>query len=499
MRVFVGGVFHESNAFSPVPTGIDDYECTSGAEPLETLQSRFFGYGDLAMAAAQAGCTVHAGFYACAQPAAPSDRASYEELRHRLIRSLREAGTVDIVLLFLHGAHIAEGYDDCQTDIVRHTRAVVGPDVPIGVELDLHANATRQLIDAADVVLCCWEYPHIDFGERARKLVAACLALARGAQPRRVWFRALPAIANLPTRSGPGADLLSAMAKAEADGEALVSVAHGFALSDTPDTHAAVWVYADDRGQGILDTIVGSYLRSAQESHAQAPLRSVEEALDLALGCGVSPVVLADRSDNAGAGAAGDATFVLQALLARGVTDAAIGMIWDPAAVQAAHRAGVGARLRLRIGGHCGPLSGETVEEEVEVLATRSDLAQQVFGIGQAMPLGLSAALRVRGVLVVVNTIRQQTMSREVFTGHGIDPARMRLLVVKSTNHFQEDFGRMAARIIHCDAPGAGAEDLSTFAFQRLPRPCWPLDPLDAALARTRYPEPDMASTGCAS
>ena len=83
--------------------------------------------------------------------------------------------------------------------------------------------------------------------------------------------------------------------------------------------------------------------------------------------CPSAPVVIADRSDNAGAGAASDSTYILAELIERGVTDTALGMIWDPMAVRACHDAGVGARLPLRIGGKAGRLSGAPIDADVEV------------------------------------------------------------------------------------------------------------------------------------
>jgi microcystin degradation protein MlrC len=66
------------------------------------------------------------------------------------------------------------------------------------------------------------------------------------------------------------------------------------------------------------------------------------------------PVVIADGSDNPGGGAPCDSTFILRALLDRGIDRRALGMIWDPEAVTIANRAGVGREVLLRIGGKYG-------------------------------------------------------------------------------------------------------------------------------------------------
>src|SRR5689334_4537012 len=74
------------------------------------------------------------------------------------------------------------------------------------------------------------------------------------------------------------------------------------------------------------------------------------------------PIVLADRSDNPGSGASGDSTFILRRLLERGISDVALGPLWDPIAVRIAFDAGVGARLPMRIGGKTGPMSGDPLD-----------------------------------------------------------------------------------------------------------------------------------------
>ena len=206
----------------------------------------------------------------------------------------------------------------------------------------------------------------------------------------------------------------------------------------------------------------------------------VEESVELAMAATAWPVVLADRADNAGGGASSDSTFVLRELLRRGATDTALAMLWDPVAVRMCHDAGVGARLALRIGGKCGPLSGDPLDVVAEVTSTRTDAVQAIFGLGEpAHPIGRSAAIRVEGVDVVITAVREQVFSRHVFSEHGIDPLRRKVLVVKSTQHFMNDFAKFAAQVVRCDGPGTLTADLSTLPYTRARRPILGADPVD--------------------
>src|SRR5690606_41079695 len=81
------------------------------------------------------------------------------------------------------------------------------------------------------------------------------------------------------------------------------------------------------------------------------------------------PVIIADVQDNPGAGGSSDTTGILRALLRHGAANAAIGLIVDPQAARAAHRAGVGNTVRIALGGHSGipddtPLDAEFVVEK---------------------------------------------------------------------------------------------------------------------------------------
>jgi microcystin degradation protein MlrC len=483
MRVFVGGLFHETNVFSPIPTGLADYAIAG--EPGVSPES-LFGYTDMIAAARAAGWSVVEGFFASAQPGGRSDAATWHELRARFAECLRAAGRVDAVLLFCHGAQVAEGEDDCEGALLADVRALIGDSVPIGMELDLHANVSDAMLARATHLLACWEYPHIDFAARAAKLVALIGETLAGAPPPHLACRRLPLAANLPTRVGPGAALVQTMAELEAGpGIAAVSLTHGFALSDTPEAGSMVWASgAREAAEAAVEMLAQRYVEAALARDAQAPLQGVADSLALvrqAMGPG-GPVVLADRADNPGGGAPGDSTFLLHAVLEAGITGVGVGLFWDPAAVDAAFAAGAGARVTLPLGGRHGALSGPPLTRAFTVRSIAKAGSQRIFGHGAPQPLGRSAALETGGLTIIVNSIRQQIMSREPFELHGLDPERFALVVAKSANHFEEAFRPIARRIVYCDAPGAASEDLATFSFSRLARPCWPLDPLPPEL-----------------
>jgi microcystin degradation protein MlrC len=207
--------------------------------------------------------------------------------------------------------------------------------------------------------------------------------------------------------------------------------------------------------------------------HELAPAHvSIDEALDQALAEPEGPVVIADTSDNAGGGAPGDSTFILRRLLDRGITDAISAMYWDPVAVRFCRDAGVGATLDLRIGGKCGPLSGDPVDLRVTVKGVGTALTQR-FGT-MPWPLGDAAWVSAEGLDLVLNTQRTQVFHPDCMTGLGLDPTTRRIVVVKSNYHFQAGFAPIAKKLLFCAPPGVTQPNYGEIAYTKLTKPYWP-------------------------
>jgi len=494
MHIFLAALAHETNSFSPIPTTLRAFEegilyrpRAGGAGRDEALG--FPGYGYLLGVADEHGDRVTCGLCAWAQPGGPVARAVHESLRDELLGQLAAAGPVDAVFLVLHGAMIARGCDDCEGELLERVRALVGPGVAVGALLDLHATLTPRMLASGAVLVACKEYPHTDYLARTRELHAILARVADGRCRPDTLMRRVPMLGVFGTGEAPVRALVDEAQRLEAvPGILSISLIHGFPWSDTVHTGAAVLVvYMADaqanpeaaaRAGEIAATLArGFFALRTHGGHAALPVEDAIDACMAAAGTGL--VVLADSADNPGGGAACDSTFVLHALLERGVRDAALGMIWDPLAVQLAIDAGVGATLPLRIGGKVGLASGPPVDVLASVTAVRHDARQHGLAGEFTEALGDAVAIRADGIDIVLNTRRQQVFSPECFTELGIDLQTRRLVVVKSTRHFRARFDAIAAGTIICDAPGALNGDLARLPYARLARPIWPLDPIE--------------------
>jgi microcystin degradation protein MlrC len=492
VRLFLAMMSHETNTFSNVPTDRGQFEKRNlhyGGEIVETFRGTGTCLGGMIAAAERLGATLVPSVAAAASPAGRVTKEIYEHVKERLLADLRTAGKVDGVLLDLHGAMVPEGMDDGEGDIIAAVRAVVGADVPIAVTLDLHGNLSEAMVRGADLLHGYKTYPHVDMAERGVE-AAERLAdtIARRIRPTAAFRRPplLPPIGSQRTAVGPMRRLYDLADEMERDPKVVsISILAGFPYADIPEAGLGVYVVTDD-DPALAETLAERLSRAAWEHrhefvHSGLP---VPEAVRRAIAAPHRPVLLADMADNTGGGAAGDGTEILRELVRVGARSAVVACLWDPAAVEACVRAGVGQRITVPVGGkvddrHGAPL---TVTGVVRTLSDGRFVHKGPMGRGLPGRLGTTAVLDVDDIKVILISYRWQTLDPEMLRFVGIEPLDHKIVVVKSTIHYRAAFEPLAAEIVEVDAPGLSSSNLGRFRFERVRRPIFPLDP------ETTYP-----------
>lgn len=480
MRVFTASLATETNTFSPIPTSADNFYEAFYAAPGEHPDRPTLCSAPLWVARRRAraeGWTLIEGSTAWAEPSGTCARAAYETFRDEILAQLEAALPLDGVLLGLHGAMVAHGYDDCEGDIIARTREIVGGDAVIGVEHDPHCHLTRRRLEGADILITFKEFPHTDPVERAEEVVELTLRAIRGEIRPVMSVVDCRTISSFPTTREPMRSFVDRIKTLEGrDGVLSISIAHGFPFGDVPEIGARVLVITDDakgRGDRLAADLAGEVV--AMREKTKPPFLEPDEAIDRALAnTAGGPVVIADPTDNPGGGAPGDSTHLLRRLIERGVENAVLGPLWDPIAVRFCHAAGEGARLPLRFGGKTAPTSGAPIDAEVEVVSLVRDATQSFSDA--TVPLGDCARIRIGGVEVVLITKRTQALGRELFTNLGIELEAKRIVSVKSTNHFHAAFAPIAAEVLYTDAGGPLPRDVRKVPYTKIQRPIWPLD-----------------------
>ncbi len=490
MKAFCATIVHESNSFSPIPTDLSSFSddvlyrpsTGEGGEHLKHALAEV----NLVELMNNRGHEAVVGLIANAEPSAPASQETFELLRDELLDNLKMALPVDFVFLFLHGAQMAEGYDDCEGEIISCVREIVGQGIPIGIVLDLHCNITETMVDCADIITTCKEYPHIDFGERAEQVVCLLEQISNNEITPITRITRIPMLGLYVTTGEPMRSLVDDIIRLENDDDVLsLSLCHGFNWSDVSFSGACALAITNDKpakAQQLANNIAERFW--CARDAVDANCITIEKALGEIHRKKNAPALIADTADNPGGGASGDSTFILRALLDNNIEDAALAMIWDPVAVNVAAKAGVGAHIPLRLGGKISIYSGDPLDVIAEVMMIRDDATQLAQGMRQS--LGLSAHIRIAGVDVIVNSIRQQTFSPECFTCFGIDPMKKAILVVKSSQHFHETFSSFTNAIYYVSSPGQIEPNFWAKPFSKLQRPIWPIDSLPfSAFGRT--------------
>ena len=479
MKVFFATLSTETNTFSPIPTGRAafmgdrDWYRTEGSKHPAAMGNR--ALIEFRARAEADGYEIAESICASAQPAGTTLRNIYEELRDMILADVRAAMPVDVVLLNMHGAMVADGYEDAEGDTLARVREIVGPKATIGIELDLHCHLTELMRTSADVIITYKEYPHIDIAERAAELYTLCTAAQRGEIKPVMAYHDCRMISMWRTTVEPMKSFVARMAALEGkDGILSVSFGHGFPWGDVPEVGAKMVVIADGdaaKAAALAKTLGEEIWAIREECFPRHD--TIDGGIDAALEPGQGPIVIADVADNAGGGAPSDNTAILRRLVDRDVQGVAIGCFWDPIAVKFCVEAGVGATFDLRIGGKCGVASGDPVDLKVTVMALKEDHSQGGLSGGRA-PMGSSAWVRAGGIDIILNSTRTQVFQPDAFEGIGCTLTDKKIVVVKSTQHFHAGFAPIARSVRYVAAPGAIGPDFAAIPFTRRTTPYWP-------------------------
>ncbi|MGH6861320.1 MAG: M81 family metallopeptidase [Phyllobacterium sp.] len=483
MRIFTASLATETNTFSPVPTDRASFEMAFYAAPGDHPDTPTLCSAPMVVLRRRArleGFDLVEGTAAWAEPGGLLQQNAYEGLRDEIIGQLRAAMPVDGVVLGLHGAMVAQGYDDCEGDLLERIRTLVGPDVLIACELDPHSHLTPKRVENADILAAFLEFPHTDFYERGEHVVDLALRSLKGEITPVISTFDCRMIGVYPTSRDPMRSYVDRMKALEGrDGILSVSLIHGFMAGDVPELGTRLLVVTDnepEKGAALAEKL-GMELFALRGTTAM-PMLDTEAGLDAAVALVAArpgkPAVIADVWDNPGGGVAGDGTLILRRILERGIDNVSVATIWDPVAVTFCLAAGEGAHIQLRFGGKAGPDGGAPIDARVEVVKAVKE-GWQSFGKSR-VTLGPAALVRLEGtdIDVILNTNRTQTFQPDIFSNLGIDPAAKDILLVKSTNHFHAGFEPVAAEIIYIDAGAPYPSNPKKTDYRKLSREIWP-------------------------
>jgi microcystin degradation protein MlrC len=395
--VLIAQFAHETNTFSRLPTTLEDYRrrwLLEGDEIVPRFRGTRTEIGGLIDYAEKAGWQLVPTVAANATPSGKLTRETWETIRDRILARARNAADVSGAVLALHGAMVSETEDDAEGALLEALRGVLGASVPIVVTLDLHANATPRMAKHANALISYRTYPHTDQYERAQQAATLLDRIVAGsAKAQTVLVQ--PPTSSAPTtgaRCSPGRCATCSRwpsASSRKRGSTR-SASRRASCRPTSSGPALRWRYRTIRRVPTARLRLQTSYRTRSgggETKKQSPIAAVDEVVRaVKADPGGGPLVIADGTDNPGGGGYGDATNLLRALIAGAVQGCRVGHLYDPAAVQAAIKAGAGKTLRVRLGGHIDPAFGAPIETEAHVqsLSDGSFINDGPMGQGRA-------------------------------------------------------------------------------------------------------------------
>ncbi|ESW63448.1 M81 family metallopeptidase [Mesorhizobium sp. C277A] len=484
LRVAIAGLLHETNTFAPFGAFYDDFAradgwpaITFGADILDVFPPLEIPIGGF-IAAAKDTCDLVPIVWAAAEPTSFVSDDAFERIATEICSGIAAAGKLDAIFLDLHGAMAVQSYEDGEGELLRRVRAFVGPELPVVISLDLHANVTETMVELCDGIALFRTYPHIDMaatGQRAFTLLGHRIRHGRALAKA---FRKPPFLIPLAAQCTDFEPCKSLYQKLPGYLDAAVfnvDMALGFPLADIRDCGPAIVAYGTDAAAvaAAADKACAAMLEA--ESMFEMPLLSVGQAVEHALlhGGRGETIVLADVQDNPGCGGTSDTVGLLRGMVEGGLRNSALGLLWDPETAASAHEAGVGAEMDVRLGGRFGyDAEPYRVRVRVEQLWEGVFTANGPFLAGVKVDLGRMARLRVldprSDVQVAVSTIRYQCLDQDLLRAVGIEPKEQSVVAVKSTIHFRADFAPMAKEIVMVESPGAHWCRSETLPYERL-------------------------------
>ena len=488
MRVAIAGFQHETNSFAKVKASLAKWEEAGilyGEEIVkEYRESKATIAGILSRLKSEPEVDLVPLVFSRLMPMGHMTVEAVNYLMNEILTMIEEQGPWDIVFLAQHGAAVSDLYKDPDGELAERVRAIVGPDVIIVTNLDMHANVSRKVVSNSDIVKVYQTNPHLDTFERAFESADLAIKYFKGEIKPTMYLATPPLVVNIlkqGTSDKPMSDLLK-FAQSEMANPAVlsVSVVEGYPYSDVPQmgmTFLAITNNDAALAQSVANKIALHAWGMRVELNGVAI--STDQALSEANAQSEKPIVLFDVGDNVGAGTPGDSTFVLHAARRLGVSNV-IQALCDPAIVKLCASLGVGAKVEAEVGGKFDDMHGTPFPIKGTITAlTDGTYAETKPSHGGFLYYndGPSAAIKTDdGFSILLTSLPAMSSSILQFRSAGLEPTDHKVIVVKGVHSPRPAYEAIGKRLYWLDTAGASTADLSNFKYEHRRIPMYPFE-----------------------
>ena len=519
MRFAILGISHETNTFSEVPATYEKFEealMLRGQEIVKQYVDAEYTMTGYLQAAEEFGFEAVPLMYANTGPIGTITKDAYDRITAEMFGMLRDQGPWDAVLICNHGAAVSEEFPDMDAEFTRAVREIVGPEVPVGMTLDMHSNISKETIANTDVCVVWRTCPHLDCRQRGHKTAELIYRTVKGEINPVQYIEMVPMLVNIVkqfTGQDPMKSLVDDCVEAnERKGILDTSIAEGYPYSDVEEMGMSWIAISDGDAESAKEAAKWMSARAWEKrADLNRPVPSIEEALKMAderyVGpkpAGVEnflpddgsalaenvpsehshlgPIVLMDVGDNIGGGSSADSTHIMKVAREMGI-EGYLQTLYDPEAVKAMVAAGVGAEISLEVGGKTDNMHGEPVLITGTVVNIDDGPYEETrpthgwfkfYDDGQRVRFNT-----VDGMTILLTTNRSGNTAREQMYSMGINPEDYRIVVAKGVSSPRPAYQPIAAEIIIVNSPGVTSADLDTFTFNRRRIPLYPFEDPD--------------------
>ena len=495
IRLALVGLYHETNTFSSVPADYNAFSIFRGEEiEREYGNSLTTNAGYLAISSFYDNVSVVPLVFAITGPIGTITKDAFDQIVGEMIQHLESQGPWDGILLSLHGAAVSEEYPDCDGEIAYRVRSLVGPDIPIGLSVDMHANISQQMVDNTDVFTVYRTNPHLDAKDRSQECADLIVKTINGDIEPIMWLETPPMVINIVkqfTGDEPMRSIMSNLMKVlEKPDVVHGSVAEGYPYADVPEMGMGFLTIVDSKeiGKEQAKKIAreeAQWMATnawAKRGDFDNDTPDPDQALLLAdtqYNSGDDPIVLMDVGDNIGAGSSADSTHILAEAQRLGIKGY-LQTLYDPESVQDCIEAGVGSAVSLEVGGKTDHLHGSPIPIEGKVRTLfngKFEDHRPTHGGFRFYDGGLTAVVDTTdGHTIVLTSLRCGNTSLEQMYSAGVDPSKYRVIVAKGVVSPRPAYQPIAKEIILVNTPGVTTSDLGYFEYRQRRGNLFPFD-----------------------
>jgi len=487
MRLAALGLAHETNTFASQATDYASFEESGILRGDEIVRDYAESHATMAgflEAREKLGVDVVPLLFTFTNPTGTITSDAFERICGEMLQMLRDQGPWDGVLLGQHGAAVSEDYPDMDGEVAARVRALVGPHVPIGMAPDMHANLSQKMIEHTTATVVYRTNPHLDPRPRALECAEIIARTIKGEIRPVQALEMPPVVINIVKQFTGEEPMLSLVHDAE---EVIqrptmisASVAEGYPYADVAEMGMAFLAISDGDEAAARDA-ARWMARRAWDKRAQfvADTPTPEAALRAAMAAPNGPIVLMDVGDNIGGGSPADSTILLEIAQRLGVRSY-LQTLRDPEAVSACVAAGVGATVKLEVGGKTDDRHGRPVAVTGTVRRISDGKFEEptpIHGGFRFFNGGTTVVLETEDdhTLVLTTRLIGNTSLQQMYSV-GVRPETKHVVVAKGVVSPRPAYAPIAAQVVLVNTPGVTTSDLSTFTYRNRRRPLYPFE-----------------------